>query len=143
MIPQAQYEGKKVAIGENLKRLRRDKQWTQTDLANKAKVKVGHVSKIELNKTNPQLDTIQKLIDALECSPNALLGDVGDMNLDGRMAIALERAQQLPEHEKNVLLDVIDKYCIAVSMQGMLESESKRFLGVSLSQGKTEELSRK
>lgn len=143
MVLQDQFEGIKVAIGDNLKRLRRDRNWTQSDLADASGVMPGQLSKIELNKADPKLQTIYSIINALECSPNALLSDVDDLNLDGRMAMALERAQQLPDQEKNILLDVIDKYCIAVSLQGMLDSESKQFLGLTRSQGKTQELSRK
>jgi transcriptional regulator with XRE-family HTH domain len=133
-----------MSIGDNLKRLRRGKQWTQGDLAKVSGVKVGHISNLELDKTdNPTLKTIYSLINALECSPNALLNDVDDMNLDGRMAMVLEQTQSLPEREKSVLLEVIDKFCIAVSMQGLLEGESKKFLGINLFAGKTQELSQK
>lgn len=137
---QAHIEDVKVAIGDNLKRLRRDKRWTQGELAEASGVKVGQLSKIELNKADPKLETIYKIINALECSPNALLNDVGDLNLDGRLAMALERAQSLPEPEKNVLLDVIDKYCIAVSMQGLMDNKSNNILGFTRLAGSTEEM---
>lgn len=140
MTLQDQIEVKKVAIGENLKRLRRDKQWTQGELSETSGIKVGQISKIELNKTEPKLETIYKIINALECSPNALLNDVADMNLDGRMAMALERAQSLPDKEKNNILDVIDKYCIAVSMQGLMDNNSKTLMGFWKTTGKTEDL---
>lgn len=141
MTLQDEIEAENVAIGENLKRLRRDKQWTQGELAEASGVKVGQLSKIELNKADPKLTTIYKIIDALECSPNALLSDVGDLNLDGRMAMALERAQSLPEDEKEALLKTIDKYCIAVSLQGIMEKDAKRFVSGFSSSGKTEEFS--
>lgn len=143
MIPQDLIEDKKVAIGENLKRLRRDKQWTQGELAEASGIMTGQLSKIELNKADPKLKTIYSIINALECSPNALLSDVGDTNLDGRMTMALERAQTLPDQEKNTLLDVIDKYCIAVSMQGMMDNATNAPLGLNRSTGRTEELANK
>lgn len=129
-----------MALGENIKRLRRDNRWTQGDLAEKSGVKVGHISKLERNESDPKLDTIYKLINALGCSPNALLSDVKKTALDGRVEIALERVQQLPDREKNNILDVVDKYCIAISMQGLMGNTEKSLLGLNRSLGRTEDL---
>jgi hypothetical protein len=64
-----------------------------------------------------------------------LLADVSETNLDGLVSMALERVQGLPDPEKNALLDVIDKYCLAVSMQGMLAKESGSIFGMHLVKG--------
>lgn len=133
-----------MALGDNIKRLRRDKQWTQGELAEKSGVKVGHISKLERNESDPKLETIYKLINALGCSPNALLSDISKTSLDGRLEIVLERVQGLPEKEKEHILDVIDKYCIAVGLQGLMEnSQNGGFLslGLSTNTGRTEEMS--
>ncbi|MDO3385648.1 helix-turn-helix transcriptional regulator [Gilvimarinus sp. SDUM040013] len=138
---QHEYEGFNVALGENIKRLRRDAGWTQGDLADKAGIRVGQISKLERNEADPKLDTLYKLMEAFGCSPNALLNDVKKTNLDGLMEMALERAQQLPDVDKQVLLKVIDRYCIAISMQDLIGEASKSFLGLNRLTGKTEELS--
>jgi len=134
------FEDRIVSIGENLKRLRRDKQWTQGELAEKCKIRLGQISKIERNDTDPKLSTIYSLINALECSPNALLSDITQESMDSRMAIVLERVQKLSERDKNILLSVIDKYCIAVSMQELV-TEKNSFLGMKRILGKTQEMS--
>lgn len=136
------FTGENMAIGENIRRLRRDKQWTQGDLAESSGVKVGHISKLERNESDPKLETLYKLMGALECSPNALLNDVEKTQLGGRLEMALERIQQLPDTDQEVLLTVLDKYCIAVSMQGLVDNSSNNFLGLKRLSGKTEELSR-
>jgi transcriptional regulator with XRE-family HTH domain len=138
---QDEYEGNNMALGENIRRLRRDKGWTQGDLADQAGVRVGQISKLERNEADPKLETLYKLMDALGCSPNALLNDVKKTSVDGLAEMALERMQQLPEEDKRVLLRVIDHYCIAVSMQGLIEGTSKGLLGLGRFMGKTEELS--
>lgn len=143
LAPQDEYGVIIMAIGENIKRLRRDKHWTQGDLADKSGIKIGHISKLERNESDPKLSTLYKLMNALECNANSVLNDVNNTNLDGLFEMALERAQSLPEREKNILLDVIDKYCIAVSMQGLMEENSKTLFGFNQSLGKTEELSKK
>jgi transcriptional regulator with XRE-family HTH domain len=128
-----------MSIGENLKRLRRDKGWTQGDLADKCDIRLGQISKIERNGTDPKLSTIYSLMNALECSPNALLSDISQENLDSRMAIILERVQKLSDKDKSTLLSVIDKYCIAISMQELLDDKNS-FLGLQRFMGKTEEM---
>ncbi|EOA2565072.1 helix-turn-helix domain-containing protein, partial [Vibrio vulnificus] len=65
-----------MSIGENLKRLRRDKGWTQGELADNCGIRLGQISKIERNETDPKLSTIYAITKALDCTPNALLMDV-------------------------------------------------------------------
>jgi transcriptional regulator with XRE-family HTH domain len=137
---QANYEGKNVALGDNIKRLRRDKAWTQQQLAEKSGIRVGQVSKLESNKAKPGMDTIYALINALECSPNALLNDVSSTNIDGRLEMALERLTALPDDDKKALVNIIDKYCIAVAYQGLTKNSENSFLGLNFLTGVTEEL---
>jgi len=127
-----------MSIGENLKRLRRDKGWTQGELSKNCGIRLGQISKIERNETDPKLSTIYALTNALESTPNALLSDVNKTSLDTLFAIALERVQKLPEEDKNILLAVIDKYCIAKSMQHLVQNNT--IFGVSIFDGSTEEM---
>ena len=136
LTPHSYFEVENMALGDNLKRLRRDKEWTQGDLSKASGVKVGHVSKLERNESDPKVSTIYKLINALGCSPNALLQDVKETNVDGLLAIALERASGLPEKDKEIVVDIIDKYCIALSLQSFLKEGSKT--SINLMRGKTE-----
>jgi len=137
---QDKYEIDIMALGENIRRLRRDKQWTQSDLADKSGIRLGQVSKLERNEADPKLDTLRKLINALECTPNELLNDVNESSLDSRLEMVLERVQKLPEEKKEAILMVIDNYCIAEAMQGLMESESKSLFGMTRLAGKTEEM---
>ena len=43
-----------MSIGENLKRLRRDKGWTQGELADNCGIRLGQISKIERDETDPK-----------------------------------------------------------------------------------------
>lgn len=60
-------------LGENLKKIRTEKNITQTELAEKLGVDKSFVSNLENGKTNPTLSTITNLAQALEVSPNELL----------------------------------------------------------------------
>lgn len=129
-----------MAIGENLKRLRRDKGWTQGELADRCKVGFGQISKIERNETDPKLSTIYELMNALGCAADSLLVDTEKSSVDSVMAMALDRIKQLPEKDKEILLTIIDKYCIAVSMQQL--ADKRDFFGRSIIKGKTPEMTK-
>jgi transcriptional regulator with XRE-family HTH domain len=55
------------------RRMRRHKGWTQGDLAERAGIKINHVSKLEQDETDPKLSTLYKLMHAFSCSPDSLL----------------------------------------------------------------------
>ncbi|MBY8309851.1 helix-turn-helix domain-containing protein [Vibrio fluvialis] len=137
---QHDFEGNIVALGDNLKRLRRDKNLTQGELADLSNIRVGQISKIERNEVDPKLSTIYALINALGCTPNSLLNDVSKTSLDGLMEMALERTLCLSDKEKATLIDVIDKYCIAVSMQKLIDREDNKILGMTPITGKNENM---
>lgn len=106
-----------MSLGENIKRLRRDKGLTQGELAQMADIKLGHISKLERNESDPKLSTIYKLMNAFNCSADTLLMDPDKTPIDGILKAAFERAINLPETNKRVVIDLIDKYCIAVGLQ--------------------------
>lgn len=130
-----------MSIGENLKRLRRDKKWTQSELAEISKIGLAQISKIEKDKTDPKLSTIYQLINALECTTEALLIDTKKSSVDSILAVALDRIKQLPEKDKEIILTIIDKYCIAVSMQEL--ADNRNLFGYSIIDGRTPEMTKK
>lgn len=129
-----------MSIGENLKRLRRDKKWTQSELAEISKIGLAQISKIEKDKTDPKLSTIYQLINALECTTEALLIDTKKSSVDSILAVALDRIKQLPEKDKEIILTIIDKYCIAVSMQEL--ADKRNLFGYSIVDGRTPEMTK-
>lgn len=125
-----------MAIGENLRRLRRDKGMTQGDLSVVTGIRLNHVSKIERNESDPKLSTLYKLMNALECSANALLIDNQSVNIDAKLAAVVERMGSLNERDKEIVIDVIDTYCMAHGL-GRVLSEHGSFMTIA---GKAEKL---
>lgn len=108
-----------MSIGQNIKRLRKDKGWTQGDLAKKAGISLGHVSKIERDDTEIKAGQIYKLMDSLGCSANAILGNSNEIR--SALMMSYERAEGLPEEDIKTIIDLIDKYCTANAMKAMLD----------------------
>ena len=66
-------------VGENIKRIREEKKFSQNALAKKAGVAQSALSAIESNVKNPSSVTLELLARALDCTTAELLGeDPGD-----------------------------------------------------------------
>lgn len=65
-----------MGLAENLQRFRRQKQWTQPDLAEEAEVSKGYIYMLESGEmTNPSLDILHKIAEALDCTVADLIGE--------------------------------------------------------------------
>ena len=114
-----------MSFGSNLKRLRRDKSFTQGDLAKASDVKLGHISKLECDTLEPKISTVYKLMKGLDCNADMLLMDAEKTNMNTILKTQFERAALLPEENQRVLIDLIDKYCMANAFQGFFKEGNK------------------
>ncbi|MCK8617445.1 helix-turn-helix domain-containing protein [Fructobacillus sp. M158] len=63
------------AIGKNMKRLRKERQLTLEKLAELTDMSINTIARFELGKNqNIKLDTLLKICEALDTTPNELLG---------------------------------------------------------------------
>jgi transcriptional regulator with XRE-family HTH domain len=60
-------------FGENVRRARQDRGWTQADLSAESGLAVVQISRIERGKREIRLTTFIRLLDALDISPETLL----------------------------------------------------------------------
>jgi transcriptional regulator with XRE-family HTH domain len=60
-------------LGQNMKRIRIEKQMSQGDICRKLDVDRAYISNVESGNKNPTLSTITKLAKALEVSVDELL----------------------------------------------------------------------
>ena len=114
-----------MSFGSNLKRLRRDRNMTQGELAKASEVKLGHISKLECDSLEPKISTVYKLMTGLDCNADILLMDEDKTNMSTILRTQFERAAELPEENQRILIDILDKYCMAISFQGFLKENNK------------------
>ena len=62
-----------ATFGENLKRIRSEKNLSQGDLAKLIKTHSTHISRYERNLTSPTVEAIKKIAEALEVSADLLV----------------------------------------------------------------------
>jgi XRE family transcriptional regulator, regulator of sulfur utilization len=56
-------------IGENVRKLRNERKWTQEKLAALSKVDQGYIGTLERGLVNVSIDTMEKLAKALKVKP--------------------------------------------------------------------------
>lgn len=119
-----------MGLGENLRRLRTDKGKTQGDLSNDSGVGLGQISKLERNKADPNLTTLYKLMNALDCSADRLLLNTEKTGLSGILKEQFERVSGLPPDDQESLIRIMDKFCIANGLRTMLD-DHRLLIGIS------------
>ncbi len=62
-----------MPFGDNLKKIRADKDISQGDLAKMIDVHATHISRYERNLTSPTIEVAKKIADALEVSTDSLI----------------------------------------------------------------------
>lgn len=108
MMPLGLFMVDKMSFGDNLKRLRRDKGWTQGELAKVSGIKWTHIPRLEKEGADPKLSTIYRLAEALNCSFDTLLMDSEKVSMGGLAKASMERLGELSETEQYMIIDLID-----------------------------------
>jgi len=90
--------------------LRKQKGWSQIDLANESSVSREMVGKYERGIATPSLDAAKKIADAFGVSLDYLVGEGINASFDKKTIKRIEELQLLEESKKQTLLDLIDTY---------------------------------
>lgn len=97
-----------VSIGERIIQLRKQKKWSQDELAqqiNSSRIMIG---KYERGDNLPSIEVIIKLAKAFEVSVDYLLGEGQNANYDKEMIKRLDQVENLPDPEKQRIFEYMD-----------------------------------
>jgi len=90
--------------------LRKEREWSQADLAAKTGISQVMVGKYERDDAIPSLEVAKKIADAFEVSLDYLTGEGVIANIDKRNLKRLEELQLLDPSKQKTLYDLIDTY---------------------------------
>jgi len=97
-----------IGIGERIKKIRKQRNWTQQVLGEKVGASSRVIGYYESEERFPSPDTISKLSDVLEVTSDFLLGRSEKPDLDMKAYIKfkeiMERLDKLPEDKQEVVL---------------------------------------
>lgn len=95
-------------FGENVKVIRRSKNFSQEELAEKIEKSTNFVSLLELGKTGVAIDTLVRLCNVLETSPNNLFSNLCSYEADSQDQYILDNISAFNETDKNMVIDLVD-----------------------------------
>ncbi len=115
-------------LGDRIARLRRAKGWNQKDFGRHLGMKAAQVSKCERGSLVPRADLLRRLSEVLGVSSDYLLTgrSFGEPQRDFRLRERLEALEQLPEPQRNNLVEFLDALLSSHRLLRQLEQERER-----------------
>ncbi|RTZ97562.1 MAG: transcriptional regulator [Deltaproteobacteria bacterium] len=101
------------AFPERLRRLRRERDWSQGQLANKVGIDIQRISKYERGLSNPPLETLAHIARAFGVSLDYLLmgkSSKTDKLQNTQLIERIEELENLPKEYQETLISVLDSF---------------------------------
>ena len=104
-----------MIFGENLKKLRKERNWSQDALGEKIGIHGRHIGKYEMGKVMPNADTLIKLANLFKVSIDYLLLDEEGVsltsNINDRMLLKdFETLDKMDTKDREIIKSLIDAY---------------------------------
>jgi transcriptional regulator with XRE-family HTH domain len=97
-------------IGDKITQLRKQKNWSQTELAKQISVSREAIGKYERNEALPSVETAKKIANAFGVTLDFLVDDATTPSLDKETVKRINDIQKMDVNTKTVLFNVIDTY---------------------------------
>ncbi|MBI4648816.1 MAG: helix-turn-helix transcriptional regulator [Bacteroidia bacterium] len=111
-----------ASFGDNLKRIRTDKNISQGELADMINMHPTHISRYERNLTKPTVDVVRKVADALKVTADELIyGDTQqkakDKIQDNELLGMFSRVQSLKREDVTCIKSLLNAYILKTDLQ--------------------------
>lgn len=115
-------------LATNPRRFRKEKGWSQQELADRIGAHLTHVSRVETGKYAPSLDFVVNAAKTLEVTMDALLSErenaLQDVRIEGKeVAERVRLLESLDKREREALITVIDSMLTKHKMRRLLQKE--------------------
>jgi transcriptional regulator with XRE-family HTH domain len=114
-----------MMFGEKLKKLRKDKNLSQQDLADKLDVHYTHLNRMENGHAQPSYEVIKKIIEIFEVDPAFLFNENEDSSepsiKNKNLAERLKLIDSLTLEDQNAITHVIDSMLTKQKMKRVLQ----------------------
>ena len=99
-------------ISKRIADIRKERDWSQTDLANKSGVSREMIGKYERGEAAPSIDAAKKIADAFEVSLDYLVGEGSNAAFDKATVQSLQHVQKLSDEEKAHVYAMLDAFLL-------------------------------
>lgn len=110
-----------LSFGRRISILRKELKFSQTDLAKKLNTSISVISRYELDKMTPSVDTARKLAILLNTSVGYLLGETDDAELfkNPEMLRRFKDISNFSDDDKKYILYTIDALIKSVKLKAI------------------------
>lgn len=117
-----------MTFGAKLNKLRKDRGWTQADLARRARVDKVHLSRLENSRSLPSVELLGKLARTLAVTMDYLMDEQADELApvsiqDESLAERIELLNQLNCEDRQTVINVIDSMLTKKKMLDLLTGD--------------------
>lgn len=117
-----------MRLGDKIKMLRKNKKWSQAELAERIGVHVTHISRLETERYTPSLEMLKKLAAAFEVTTDYLvfedMENIGPINFkDKTLYEKMKLIDELEEKDRTVIQGVIDAFLVKKQMWNVLNKQ--------------------
>ena len=117
-----------IPLGQNIKRLRKQKGWSQKKLAQEIGAHITHFNRIETGKYIPALETVIKLARVLEVPVDYLIGsnesNLEDIRIeDQTFSEKIKLLNSFNEKEREAIITIIDAILTKRKMLKLLKEQ--------------------
>jgi len=114
----------KVTLGDRITELRKQKGWSQGDLAKKVGVSYTQMSRYEMGGVQPPANTLKKLADVLDTTVDYLVSGDKDEKVkaslkDAELLQQFKAVEQFADDDKTVIKKLIDAFIVKKQLQQM------------------------
>lgn len=110
-------------ISKRIADIRKERDWSQTDLANKSGVSREMIGKYERGEAAPSIDAAKKIADAFEVSLDYLVGEGSNATFDKATVKRLQDVQKLSAEEKSHVYAMLDAFLLKSNIQKNLTAK--------------------
>lgn len=97
-------------FGYTLLKLRREKNWSQADLAKAANVSRVIIGRYERGEALPSIEVAKKIADAFKVSLDYLVGEGQNASFDKKTLKRIQELEKLEDKKRETIFDIIDTY---------------------------------
>jgi transcriptional regulator with XRE-family HTH domain len=97
-----------MTFSAHLAQLRKNRGWTQADLAEAVEISLPQIQRYESGKSQPTLDAIKRISVALGVSSDQLIFDPSERQPDQELLHHFEAVKGFSDDERNIVLSVIE-----------------------------------
>jgi transcriptional regulator with XRE-family HTH domain len=106
-----------MSITKIMADLRKEKNWSQTDLATNSGVSREMIGKYERGDAVPSIEAAKKIADAFAVSLDYLIGEGQNASFDKATLKRLQDVQKLSSEDKNHVFALLDAFLLKCSIQ--------------------------